>query len=160
MLTRRQASVPGCQDNQEGSLLVAARRAEVPRWSEVPPTYRLHRETLSRTLHPCNIDDTPVQTSTPVARRLHAEVEAIEALAARHQCPACHAARTKVRKQLPALAALVDFWWAGVEQEVEHAGVSTRWRPWAKEGLFPYVSWAHPVAHTRCARRTAKLRKA
>ena len=62
---------------------------------------------------PSTSTTTTAQTSTQVARRLHAEVEAIEALAARHQFPACHAARTKVRKQLPALAALVDFWWAG-----------------------------------------------
>ena len=100
------------------------------------------------------------QTSTQVAQRLHAEVEAIEALAARHQFPACDAARTKVRKQLPALAALVDVWWTGVEQDLEHAGLSTSWQVWAKEYLLPCVYWAHHVAHTRCARRKAKLRQA
>jgi hypothetical protein len=28
----------------------------------------------------------------------------------------------KVRHQLPALAALVDFWWAGVDQDLAQAG--------------------------------------
>lgn len=121
-------------------------------------TYQQPLETLSLTLPPLNIDDTTAQTSTQVAKRLHAEVEALEALAARHQFPTCHATRTKVRKQLPALAALVNCWWTGVEQDVEHAGLSTPWRTWARECLFPRVSWAHHVAHTRCPRRQAKLR--
>ena len=38
---------------------------------------------------------------------------AIEGLAQCHQLPVRHAAMTKVRKQLPDLAALVDFWWQG-----------------------------------------------
>ena len=159
-LTRRQDRVLWPQDDQEDAMLVAASHAEVQRWAEVQRTYRQHLATLSLTLHPFNIDDATAQTSTQVAGRLHAEVEAMEALATRHQFPACHAARTKVRKPLPALAALVDFWWAGVEQDVEHAGLSTHWRMWAREYLLPRVYWAHHVAHTRCARRKAKLRKA
>ena len=159
-LARRQARAPGGQDTRQDALRVEARRAAVTQWSEGQHMYRLHLETLSLTLHPFNLDDATAQTSTQVTRRLHAEVAAIEALAARHQFPACHAARTKVRKQWPALAALVDFWWAGVEQDLEHAGLSTRWRTWAKECLLPYVYWAHQVSHTRCARRKAKLRKA
>jgi hypothetical protein len=84
----------------------------------------------------------------------------MEAWAARHQFPACDAARTKVRKQLPALAALGDFWWTGVEQDLAHAGLSTSWQAWVKEYLFPRVYWAHHVAPTRCARRKATLRQA
>jgi hypothetical protein len=159
-LTRRQNHTAGRQDDREGALQLETSRAEVARWAEVQHTYRRHLETLSLRLHPFNIDDATVQTSTQVARRLHAEVEAIEALAARHQFPACHAARTKVRKQLPALAALVDFWWTGVEQDLEHAGLSPCWRVWAKEYLLPRVYWAHHVTHTRCVRRKARLRKA
>jgi hypothetical protein len=126
----------------------------------VQRTYRLHLETRSLTLHPFNRDDATAQTSLQVLRRLHAEVEASEAVATRPQFPACHAARTKVRKQWPAMAALVDFWWTGVEQDLAHAGLSMRWRAWAKEGLFPCLSWAHHVPHTRCARRKARRRKA
>lgn len=159
-LTRRQSRAPGPQANPEGALLVAARRADVQRWTEVQRTYRQHLETLSLTLHPFHIDEATAQTSAQVASRVHAEVEAIEALAVRHQFPACSAARTKVRKQVPALAALVDFWWASVEQDLEHAGLSPHWRVWAKECLLPCIYWAHHVAHTRCARRKAKLRRA
>jgi hypothetical protein len=159
-LTRCLDRAPGCQANEERALLVAARCAEVQRWTEVQRTYHNHLETLSLALHPFDLADSAAQTSTQVARRLQVEVEAIEALAARHQLPACHAVRSKVRKQLPALAALVDFWWAGVEQDLEHAGLSTPWRTWAREYLLPLVSWEHQAAHTRCARRKARLRKA
>ena len=159
-LTRRQPRALQGQDDRADALQVETRRAEVTRWGEVQRTYRQHLETLSLTLHPFHIDDATAQTSQQVASRLHAEVDALEALAVRHQFPACHTARTKVRKQLPALAALVDFWWAGVEQDLEHAGLSPGWRVWAREYLLPCVYWAHQVTHTRCARRKAKLRKA
>jgi hypothetical protein len=159
-LTRRQGQGLWPQDDQEDALLVAARHAEVQRWAEVQRTYRQHLETLSFTLHPFNIDDVTAQTSTQVASRLHAEVEAIEAWAARHQFPACHTARTKVRKQLPALAALVDFWWQGVQSDLDQAALSPMWRTWARESLLPFVYWEYQVARTRCARRKAKLRQA
>jgi hypothetical protein len=159
-LTQAEACLAKRPDNRESALLVEAQHAAVTRWAEVQRTYRQHLATLSLTLHPFNIDDATPQTSMQVARRLHAEVEAIEALAAHHQVPTCDAARTKVRKQLPALAALVDFWWAGVEQDLEHAGLSTSWRTWAKGYLLPLVYWEHQAAHTRCARRKARLRKA
>ena len=135
-------------------------REEVQRWTAVQRTYRQHLETISLPLHPFTIDDATAQTSAQVACRLHAEVEALEALATRQQFAACPAARSKVRKPLPALAALVDFWWVGVEQALEHADLSPRWKAWAKGYLLPRVYWAHRVMHTRCARRKAKLRKA
>ena len=79
-------------------------------------------------------------------------MEAIEAFAQRHQLPARHAAMTKVRKQLPALAALVDFWWQGVRQDLEHAASFAPWRQWVHECLLPMVYWEHQVARTRCRR--------
>ncbi len=94
-----------------------ARQAEVTRWEETHMTYRGSLETLSLTLHPFRITDSAPQTSAQVERHLQAAVEAIEALAQRQQLPARPAALTKVRKQVPALAALVDFWWQGVQQD-------------------------------------------
>jgi hypothetical protein len=74
-----------------------------------------------------------------------------------HQLPACHHAMTKVRKQVPALVALVDFWWQGVWQDVEPCVLSPRWRQWVQESLLPLVYGEQQVARTRCARRKAKL---
>ncbi len=34
------------------------------------------------------------------------------------------------------------------------------WGQWAEEFLLPLVYWEHQVAHTRCARRKAKIRQA
>ena len=139
---------------------VEAKRAEVTCWEEVLRTYRHHLETLSLTLHPFSIFDAAPQTSEQVASRLQAEVEAIEALAERHQVPARPAAIHKVRKQLPALAALVDFWWQGVEQDLEPFGLSSNWRQWVDACLLPMVYWEHQVARTRCRRRKAKMQGA
>src|SRR5712691_11177230 len=66
----------------------------------------------------------------------------------------------KVQQQWPALAALVDFWWAGVGQDLEQAAISAPWRRWARESLLPGVSWEHHRAHTRCTRRKAQIRRA
>ena len=62
----------------------------------------------------------------------------------------------KVRKQLPALAALVDLWWQGVEQDVAPFVLSPRWQSWVHECLLPMVYGAAPVSRTRCRRRKAK----
>ena len=138
---------------------VEARRADVQRWEGVRSTYRQHLEVLSLTLHPFHLADSTPQTSAQVRSRLEAEVTAIETLAHAHQVPAQHNAMQKVRNQLPALAALVDFWWAGVEQDLEQAAVSSPWRTWAREFLLPWVYWEHHMAHTRCPRRKAKMRR-
>jgi Family of unknown function (DUF6399) len=144
----------------EATAMVEARQAQVQQWEEVQHTYRHHLETLSLTLHPFRIANSMPQTADQVASQLYAAVEAIEALARRHQLPARHHAMTKVRTQIPALAALVDFWWQGVRQDVEPFGLSPRWRRWVQEGLLPLVYWEHQVAHTRCARRKAKMGQA
>jgi len=132
----------------------------VRRWEEVHSTYRHHLETFSLTLHPFCIADSTPQTSDQVASQLHAAVDAIATLAQSQQLPARPDALKKVRRQLPALAALVDCWWAGVEHDLEHAALAAPWRHWTKEYLLPWVYWEHHVIHTRCARRKAKMRQA
>jgi len=147
-------------DAPKAKALVAARQAEVTHWEEALHTYRRHLETLSLTLHPFRLADSAPQTSVQVESHLQAAVAAIEGLAQCHQLPVRHAAMTKVHKQLPALAALVDFWWEGVRRDLAHTAISPMWQQWAEECLLPLVYWEHQVAHTRCARRKAKLRQA
>ena len=159
-LARLQERPHAAQNAPQAEALVATRRAEVTRWEEVRSTYRRHLETLSLALHPFRITDSAPQTSAEVASHLHATVEAIDVFAQCHQLPARPAAMAKVRKQLPALAALVDFWWAGVRRDLAHAAISPIWGQWAEEALLPLVYWEHHVAHTRCARRKAKIRQA
>jgi hypothetical protein len=117
-------------------------------------------ETFSLTLHPFRISDSALQTTAQVESQLQATVEAIEAFAQGHQLPARHDAMTKVRKQVPALAALVDFWWQGVHRDVEPFVLSPRWRQWVDACLLPMVYWDHQVARTRCRRRKAKMQEA
>jgi len=159
-LTQLEGRLHAAYDVPKAKALVAARQAEVTRWEEAHHTYRGLLETLSLTLHPFRIADSAPQTSAQVESHLQATVEAIEGLAQCHQLPVRYAAMTKVRKQLPDLAALVDFWWAGVRRDVAHAALSPLWVQWAEESLLPLVYWEHQVAHTRCARRKAKIRQA
>jgi hypothetical protein len=148
------------QSDPKAKVLVATRQAEVTRWEEAHNTYRGLLETLSLTLHPFRIADSAPQTSAQVESQLQAALEAIEAFAQCHQLPARHDTMAKVRKQVPALAALVDFWWQGVHQDVEPFVLSPRWRQWVDECLLPMVYWDYQVARTRCRRRKAKMQAA
>jgi hypothetical protein len=159
-LTRLQGARPAAQATREARALVDVRQAEVTRWEEGHHLYRGHLESLSHTLHPfCLLDSTP-QTSAQVESQLTAAVEGIAALAQRYQLPARHAAMTKVRKQLPALAALVDFWWQGVHQDLEPFCLAPTWQQWVHEYLLPMVYWANQLPRTRCRRRKAKIQEA
>jgi Family of unknown function (DUF6399)/IclR helix-turn-helix domain len=153
-------SCSGLAQGAEAEAEVEAKRAEVQRGEEMQRTYRHHLETLSLTLHPFGISDSAPQTSAQVESRLHAEVEAIEAFARRHQLSAHHDAMNKVRRQLPALAALVDFWWQGVRQDVEPFVLSARWQQWVHACLLPMMYWHAQVSRTRCRRRKAKMQEA
>lgn len=159
-LARRQGLPHAAPDAPEAEALVEARQVEVTRWEEAHHTYRGLLETFSLTLHPFRISDSAPRTTAQVASQLQATLEAIDAFAQCHQLPARHDAMTKVRKQVPALAALVDFWWQGVHQDLEPFVLSPRWRQWVDECLLPMVYWDHQVARTRCRRRKAKMQEA
>ncbi len=130
-------SCSGLAQGAEAEAEVEAKRAEVQRGEAMQRTYRHHLETLSLTL-----------------------VEAIETFARRHQLPAHHDAMQKVRRQLPALAALVDFWWQGVRQDLEPFVLSARWQQWVHACLLPMMYWHAQVSRTRCRRRKAKMQEA
>jgi hypothetical protein len=159
-LARRQGVLEAAPELREARALVQARQAEVTRWEEVHHIYRGHLESLSLTLHPFRLSGSTPQTSAQVESQLTAAVEAIEALARCHQLPARHDAMTKVRKQVPALAALVDCWWQGVHQDLEPFLLSPQWQQWVHECLLPLVYWANQVPRTRCRRRRAKIQEA
>ncbi len=160
-LAQAEAVLESCSGLAPGAEAeVEAKRAEVQRGEERQRTYRHHLETLSLTLHPFGISDSAPQTSAQVESRLHAEVEAIEAFARRHQLPAHHDAMHKVRRQLPALAALVDFWWQGVRQDLEPFVLSARWQQWVHACLLPMMYWHAQGSRTRCRRRKAKMQEA
>jgi Family of unknown function (DUF6399) len=159
-LARHQGRLQGEQATREARALVEARQAEVTRWEEASHIYRGHLESLSLTLHPFHISGSTPQTSAQVENQLMATVEAIEAFARCHQLLARHDAMAKVRKQVPALAALVDFWWQGVHQDLAPFLLSPKWRQWVHECRLPRVYGANQVARTRCHRRKATMQAA
>jgi hypothetical protein len=127
------------QGDAEAQPHVEVKRVALQRWAGVQNAYRHHRETLSLTLHPFHLHDASPQTALQVQRRRHAAVDAVETRARDHQVPVRQDRLKKVRRQLPALAALVDFWWAGVDQDVAQAAISAPWRPWARACLLPWI---------------------
>jgi Family of unknown function (DUF6399) len=157
---RHLAPTSGAAASSQAQATVEASRPAGPRWAEVHSAYRQPMATFSLTLHPCTLYDSTPQTSAQGPTQGHAALDALAILAQAQQCPARHATLQKVWNQLPALAARGDFWWAGVEQDVEQAALSAPWRTWARELLLPWVYGEHRLAHTRCARRKATMRQA
>jgi hypothetical protein len=160
VLERRAALAYPAPPSLEAKAHVEAKHAEVTPWEEIPRTSRHPLATLSLTRHPLRMADSVPQNSAQVERQRHVEVEALEAFVGRSPLPARPDTMRKVRKQRPALAALVDCWWQGVGRDWEPFVLSPRWRQWVDECLLPMVYWDHQGARTRCRRRTARGQRA
>ncbi len=156
-LTKCQASDPSGAQTQQAQSAVEASDAEVEHWENVGNAYRRHLLTLSMILHPWRIFDSTRQTSEEVACQLQAEIDAIEVLIETNGLPIKKKTLDKVRKQLAGLSALVDFWWKGVWDDLQHVVLTPVWTNWVEEVLLPLMYWQEQLARTRCPRRKAKL---
>jgi Family of unknown function (DUF6399)/IclR helix-turn-helix domain len=155
-----QTSDPRGAAARQAQALVEASEAEVTRWEGVHTAYRCHLENLALIVHPWRVEHSMRQTSADVDSRLHAEIQALEVLVATHGIAVTQKALAKVRKQLAGLAALVDFWWQEVVQDVQQVALTPTWTRWVEELLLPLRYWQLQVARTRCPRRKAKLLQA
>ena len=141
-------------DKRRGAAGVAHRhlratQAQVTQWEEARQTYRDHLETLSLIMHPFAIGDSAPQSTANVQGRLQAEIEALDAFAQQHQLPAKPDIIKKVSDQVPALAALIDFWWQGIDRDLAQLTLTSSWRRWVKEALLPRVYWECQGTRTR-----------
>jgi hypothetical protein len=159
-LHRPQEREQGAAASPEATRQREAPPAHVRRWAAVQGEDRPRLAPRSLTLHPWRIAAAAPQTSTPGERGVDAQVAALEARAHPSQWPERQVAMPQVKKQVPALAARVDCWWAGVRQAGAHAAVSSLWRTWAHELLLPQVSGAPQVTRTRCPRRKTTMQQA
>jgi len=159
-LAKCQASNPSSAEAQQAQAVVEACEAEARRWESVHSAYRHHLETVSLIVHPWRVADSTRQTSEDVERQLQAETRAIEGLVETNALPVKKKALDKVRKQLADVAALVDFWWQGVRQDMQHVALTPMWTSWGEEVLLPLMYWQQQVSRTRCPRRKAQLLQA
>ena len=119
---RPQARAPRQAVTHEATRQVAIAHTAVRRWDTSQRASRQRLATLSLPLPPFAMEDAACQSSKQVASRGHVQGEAIAALAPRPPWPDRQATMPKVKKQLPALAALVDFWWAGGRPDLSAVG--------------------------------------
>jgi hypothetical protein len=159
-LTKCQSSDPRGAQSRQAQAAVEASEAEVERWENVGSAYRRHLLSVSMIMHPWRLFDSRRQTSEEVACQLKAEIDAIEACIEMHGLPIKKKALDKVRKQLAGLSALVDFWWQGVWDDLEHVTLTPMWTSWVEEVLLPLMYGQEQLSRTRCPRRKAKLLQA
>jgi hypothetical protein len=159
-LEKCQASLGKNVEDQQTQILVAAREEEVTLWKNVLKKYREHLENLSCIVHPWHISGLTPQDSKQVKEQLQAEVDALEELADTHELPAKEEKLTKVRKQLGALSAVVDFWWQGVWHDLQQLALTPMSEHWVVELLLPLIYWQVQLSRTRCPRRKARISEA
>jgi len=147
-------------ENQQTQILAATKEEEVTLWKDVLKNYREHLENLSLIVHPWRISGSTSQNSKQVKDQLRAEVNALEELADTHELPEKEAVLTKVRKQLGALSAVVDFWWQGVWHDLQQLALTPMWEHWVVELLLPLMYWQAQLSRTRCPRRKARILEA
>ncbi len=134
-----------------------ATQALVTKWEEARDAYRQHLETLSLTMHPFAISSASPQSSAQVAHHLQVEIKALETLADTYQLPAKPEVMKKVSDQVPAMAALVDFWWQGVSRDLTGLTLTPPWRRWVKETLLPQAYWEVQLCRSQHHGQKAKI---
>src|SRR5207244_555887 len=129
-LTTCQAAEPSGAEVLQAQAFVEASEAEVQRGEGVHRAYRHHLEHLALIVHPWCLWDSTRQSAADVERQLRAERAAIETLVETHEWPGQKKALDKVRRQLAALSAVVDLWWQGVWQDLQHVALTPLWKRW------------------------------
>jgi len=142
---------------EQAQARVVACTTSVTHWQGVSSVWRQHLSTVSRILHPWRLVDSIRQTSKVVEEQLRAELEAIETLLETNGLPRKKDTLDKVRKQLAGIAALVDFWWQTVHQDLTQMAMPPRWTQWADELLLPLMSWHEQLRRTRCPGQKAQI---
>jgi hypothetical protein len=136
---------------------VAACATTVHHWQEVGRTWRQHLANLSRILHPWRLVDSTCQTSQEVEEQLRAELQAIEALLETNGLPLKRDTLAKVQRQIAGIAALVDFWWQTVRQDLTQLAMTPKWAQWAEKLLLPRAYWHEQLCRTRHPEQRAQI---
>jgi len=136
---------------------VAACATSVNHWQAVGSAWRQGLSNVSRILHPWRLADSSRQTSKEVEEQLRAALEAIETLLETNGLPVQKGTMDKVRQQLAGVAALVDFWWQTVRQDLTQLAMTPMWTTWVEECLLPLMYWQEQLRRTRCPGQKAQI---
>jgi hypothetical protein len=142
---------------ERAQALVAASETSVNHWQGVRRAWKEHLANLSRILHPWRLADSSRQTSKEVEEQLHAELQAIATLLETNGLPVKKGTLDKVGTQLAGVAALVDFWWQTVRQDLAQLAMPPRWTQWAEEVLLPLMYWQEQLHRTRSPVQKAQI---
>lgn len=112
-------------------------------------TYQRTLQQASQAVHPFTLADSEAQNSAQVESRLHQAVATLNALRAPYTMRDNQAPVTKFTRQIPALAALVDAWWLGVEHSLAPLALDEPTQSWLQQQLLPVVYWQTQVEKTK-----------
>jgi len=112
-------------------------------------TYQRTLQQASQTVHPFTLTDSKAQNSAQVESRLHQAVATLNALRTPYTVRDNQAPVTKFTRQIPALAALVDAWWLGVEHRLAPLSLDEPTHSWLQHRLLPVVYWQTQMEKTK-----------
>ena len=103
---------------------------------------------LSKHVHPFSLDDSTIQSSAQVLDALQQTVQALKDLKNRFGIQDASDRLGKCERQLEAIAAGIDFWWAWVDASLLGKSLSVEADEWVRTALLPWLYWQAQRART------------
>jgi hypothetical protein len=118
-------------------------------------TYRELLHKVSKIVHPFDVNNAQNQTSAQVQAQLAQLVFLVIKLRGEYEIDDKNKRVDKFRKQIEAIASLIDAWWLWVEETLKVAEIDDELKQWLMFYLLPTLYWQSQVAKTK----TPELRK-
>lgn len=103
---------------------------------------------LSKQVHPFSVDDSAMQSSAQVLSALQQTLQALKDLKNRFGIPDASDRLGKCERQLEAIAAGIDFWWAWVDASLLGESLNAEADEWVRTVLLPWLYWQAQRART------------
>jgi hypothetical protein len=137
------------QDTHVQQRLLAHLSAQAKALRADQATYQSTLQQASQAVHPFTLADSQAQSSAQVENQLHQTVATLNTLRVPYTVRDNQAAVIKFTRQIPAIAALVDAWWLGVEHSLVSLALDEPTHSWLQQQLLPVVYWQTQVEKTK-----------
>jgi hypothetical protein len=104
---------------------------------------------VSEAVHAFSVEDSTLQTSEQVEKRLEEQAQRFEEIAQGQNIQDKKDAAGKFRRQIEDLASIVDTWWLWTKESLSEYEVDEAVREWLLYVLLPVIYWYHQLHKTQ-----------
>jgi len=112
-------------------------------------TYQRNYRKLSTSLHPFAILSAKPQTSSEVDKKMQASLSKIKEIREQFEISDPQKKFTRVGKQIPDAAKLIDLWWHWAKTSLDSADITPELKDWLLHYLLPYIYWSNQPQKTQ-----------